>query len=137
MLKLEIYGNLNDERIKDINNLKTSFQNGVDRLYNKLKDLGFTPDSKSLDSIIEAIDKMYTDRYNDILTNTKIQAICKVYRWSGGGSQIVITITGDTYIDNGELKLKNISQYPLANDINTSGAHDHNMIAGQCMMKVI
>ena len=44
--------------------MKTSFQAGVDTLYNKCKGRGATPSAKTPTAIASAIDKIYTDRYN-------------------------------------------------------------------------
>ncbi len=42
-----------------INSLKTSFQDGVNKIYNYLKGLGFTPNPNSPDGICAAIQKVY------------------------------------------------------------------------------
>lgn len=47
------------------NNLKSSFQAGVDALYNKCRDCGATPSSKTPTAISNAIGTVYTNRYND------------------------------------------------------------------------
>lgn len=47
------------------NNLKSSFQAGVDALYNKCRDCGATPSSKTPTAISSAIGTVYTNRYND------------------------------------------------------------------------
>lgn len=47
----------NDETIpKAIDDIKKSFQDGVNKIYDKLKGLGFTPDSADLDDILDALD---------------------------------------------------------------------------------
>ena len=51
------YPELND-------NLKTSFQDGVDALYNKCKSCGVTPADKTPTAIVNAIQSIYTNRYN-------------------------------------------------------------------------
>ena len=48
-----------------INNLKTSFQIGVNKIFNYLKGLGFTPSSNSPDGICDAIQNVYNKRYTD------------------------------------------------------------------------
>ena len=44
--------------------MKSSFQAGVDTLYNKCKSRGATPSSKTPAAISTAIDTIYTNRYN-------------------------------------------------------------------------
>ena len=44
--------------------IKNSFQAGVDTLYNKCKNRGATPSSKTPTAISAAIDTIYTNRYN-------------------------------------------------------------------------
>ena len=44
--------------------VKQSFQDGVNRIYNALKGLGFTPKTNSPEGIVEAIQKVYDDRYD-------------------------------------------------------------------------
>ena len=51
LLLLEYHSNTND----DIN----SFQNGVDKIYNKCKSLGSTPTNNTPDSIIKSIQSIY------------------------------------------------------------------------------
>lgn len=50
---------------KTIDNLTKSFQDGVNRIFNCLKGLGFTPNPNSPDGICSAIQNMYNKRYND------------------------------------------------------------------------
>ncbi len=50
-----------ENRIHDI---VTSFQDGVNKIYNYLKGLGFTPTINSPDGICQAIQKVFDDRYN-------------------------------------------------------------------------
>lgn len=47
------------------NNLKQTFQAGVDALYNKCRDCGATPGSKTPTAISNAIGTIHTNRYND------------------------------------------------------------------------
>lgn len=49
---------------KTISDLATSFRDGVNKIFNKLKGLGFTPSQNSPDGICNAIQNMYDDRYN-------------------------------------------------------------------------
>lgn len=49
--------------IKVVNQIKKAFGDGVNKIYNKLVGLGFTPDSNSPDGVSAAIDKVYNDRY--------------------------------------------------------------------------
>jgi len=48
-----------------INNLIKSFQDGVNKIYDFLKGLGFTPNPNSPDGICSAIQDVYNKRYND------------------------------------------------------------------------
>ena len=47
-----------------INGIVTSFQDGVNKIFNYLKGLGFTPTINSPDGICQAIQKVFDDRYN-------------------------------------------------------------------------
>ena len=64
-----ITSNPNDESediaasIKVVNQIKMAFQDGVNKIYNKLIGLGFTPNQNSPDGINDAIEKIYNDRY--------------------------------------------------------------------------
>lgn len=48
-----------------IDHLTKSFQDGVNKIYNYLKGLGFTPNPNSPDEICGAIQNMYNKRYSD------------------------------------------------------------------------
>ncbi len=48
-----------------INEIAASFQNGVNKIYNKLKGLGFTPATNSPDGICGAIQNIYDTRYTN------------------------------------------------------------------------
>lgn len=48
----------------DITSIRSSFQNGVDTLYNKCKSCGSTPSSSTPTAIANAIQNIYTNRYN-------------------------------------------------------------------------
>lgn len=50
---------------KTISDLATSFRDGVNKIFNKLKGLGFTPSQNSPDGICNAIQNMYNKRYSD------------------------------------------------------------------------
>ena len=66
--------------------IESSFQDGVNKIYNKLKGLGFTPAANSPDGICQAIqtihDTRYTNGYNagrlqgqeDVKRNSQPQA---------------------------------------------------------------
>ncbi len=47
-----------------VEELKSAFQDGVNKIYDKIAGLGFTPETKSPDSINEAIQDMYDSRYS-------------------------------------------------------------------------
>lgn len=55
--------------VKSIDKIKQAFQDGVNKIYNKLSGLGFTPKTNSPDYINEAIQNMYDDRYELGFTN--------------------------------------------------------------------
>lgn len=59
---------LNDE----CNNIKQSFQVGVNTLYNKCISCGATPSNKTPTAIASAIMTIYTDRYNAGVNATKV-----------------------------------------------------------------
>ncbi|RKI90422.1 hypothetical protein D7V94_13385 [Parablautia intestinalis] len=69
--KEEVAANTNPDNLPSavvvdelIDNLKTSFQDGVDTLYNKCKSCGVTPSDKTPTAIVNAIQSIYTNRYN-------------------------------------------------------------------------
>ncbi|MBD5484506.1 MAG: hypothetical protein HDR18_03110 [Lachnospiraceae bacterium] len=51
--------------MKVISDLKQSFQDGVNSIYELLTKLGFTPDSKSLDDILNSIKEMHKNRFEE------------------------------------------------------------------------
>ncbi len=59
--------------IKTMNDLKTSFQDGVNKIYNKLKGLGFTPETNSPDDICGAIQNVHSSRYTDGYNSGRLQ----------------------------------------------------------------
>lgn len=63
--------------------MKTSFQGGVDTLYNKCKSRGATPSAKTPTAIASAIDKIYTDRYNAGFSAGKNDATIQTREVSG------------------------------------------------------
>ena len=63
--------------------MKTSFQGGVDTLYNKCKSRGATPSAKTPTAIASAIDKIYTDRYNAGFSACKNDATIQTREVSG------------------------------------------------------
>ena len=86
--------------------MKKSFQDGVDSLYNKLVSLGFTPDNKTPQAIINAIQKVYSDRYNSGYNQGIVDADARVNTSSASyvagynagrlqGQQDVISNPGD------------------------------------------
>lgn len=48
-----------------VEELQTAFRDGVNKIYNKLAGLGFTPQTKSPDDINQAIQDMYDSRYKE------------------------------------------------------------------------
>ena len=69
--KEEVTANTNPDNIPSavvvdelIDNLKTSFQAGVDTLFNRCQSCGSTPSAKTPTAISTAIQKIFTDRYN-------------------------------------------------------------------------
>lgn len=67
--------NMNDleQRIADcVSAMETTFQGGVDTLYNKCISCGVTPSNKTPTAIASAIMTIYTDRYNAGVNATKV-----------------------------------------------------------------
>lgn len=54
----------NNQLNSEMASMKTSFQAGVDTLYNKCSSCGATPSAKTPTAVSTAIQKIYTDRYN-------------------------------------------------------------------------
>ena len=82
--------------------METSFQDGVDTLYNKCVSCGQTPTDKSPTSISNAIQDIYNNRYNEGVSDALDDASSKV-------DQILDDI-GST-INNGEFCLSNEIDY--------------------------
>ena len=57
-------GDIFDSYGNSLRNLKQSFQDGVDTLYNKCVSCGSTPSSKTPTAISNSIQSIYTNRYN-------------------------------------------------------------------------
>lgn len=57
-------GDIFDSYGNSLRNLKQSFQDGVDALYNKCRSCGATPSAKTPTAISTAIQSIYTNRYN-------------------------------------------------------------------------
>lgn len=51
--------------MKTINDLSASFRNSVNKIYNKLKELGFTPSANNPDGICGAIQSIHDTRYTN------------------------------------------------------------------------
>ena len=51
--------------LKIVDDLKQGFQDGVNKIYDKLSELGFTPNTNSPDDVNEAIQGIYDKRYVD------------------------------------------------------------------------
>ena len=61
--------------LNTINDLKQSFQDGVNKIYNYLKGLGFTPNPNSPDGICTAIKNIYDKRYSDGRTQGQVDVV--------------------------------------------------------------
>ena len=84
-----------------INNLKKSFQDGVNKIYNYLKGLGFTPNPNSPDGICSAIQNVYNKRYSDGRTQGRQEVISNPgeYGISTNAKHFsMVSGTVDTYI---------------------------------------
>ncbi|MBD5395207.1 MAG: hypothetical protein HDR71_13290 [Lachnospiraceae bacterium] len=55
--------------LKIVDDLKQGFQDGVNKIYDKLSELGFTPNTNSPDDVNEAIQGIYDERYKLGLTD--------------------------------------------------------------------
>lgn len=87
------------ERICDVSELssemasmKTSFQAGVDTLYNKCSSCGATPSAKTPTAISTAIQKIYTDRYNAGLSAATLSK-CEVLATASNQDQTSLSHT--------------------------------------------
>lgn len=77
---------LNNNLVEKINEMKESFQAGVDAIYNKIKSLGTTPGGKDLDSILAAIQKLYASGAWELVL--KVQA--RVVPGTSQGDNVVV-----------------------------------------------
>ena len=97
-----------DELHEDIESMKTSFQDGVDTLYNKCVSLGVTPTAKTPTAIADAMQTIYTNRYNagvtyaDGRTNTSSASYTAGYNaGKAAGNDIKHSVTAQIYHENG------------------------------------
>lgn len=72
--------------------MKTSFQAGVDTLYNKCSSCGATPSAKTPTAISTAIQKIYTDRYNAGLSAATLSK-CEVLATASNQDQTSLSHT--------------------------------------------
>ena len=124
----------------DIDTLKSTFQNGVDTLYNKCVSRGATPSGKTPTAIAGAIDTIYNNRYNegysagrtqgqqDVISNpgaygiplrSGYQKLVEFTRWPNTGRTITTTITDYA-------RYKEITQSNIVVGIRNSGGHGSN-----------
>lgn len=81
----EINGNVETNKPVGANALKEliqAFQDGVNKIYNKLDGLGFTPITNSPDDINTAIQRMYDNRYMAGKESVDIAKNIKYYTWN-------------------------------------------------------
>ncbi|MDE6750547.1 MAG: hypothetical protein K2K21_16030 [Lachnospiraceae bacterium] len=80
----EIKGNVETDKAAGANALKELFQvfqDGVNKIYDKLAGLGFTPITNSPDGINDAILNMYDSRYKEGKESAEITQNLKYYTW--------------------------------------------------------
>lgn len=82
-----------------ISNLIQSFQDGVNKIFEKLKGLGFTPKNNSPDAICDAIDNVYNDRYNQGKVEGINDVINNPSNYGVGGNIITFIVTKDDFGD--------------------------------------
>lgn len=92
--KLKLLKDLIDGLGVDIGNIRTSFQAGVDTLYNKCVALGFTPAGKTPSNISDTISKIYTDRYNSGYSNGQAAVIANPTAYGIGSGGVVANAFG-------------------------------------------
>ena len=96
------------EQMNSLNSNLTSFQAGVDSLYDQISSLGVTPDGKTLANITAALQSLYNNAYNTGFTNGKASVthtIQAVWSAGGGGSTILIKIDGTQVANNYKVDL--------------------------------
>lgn len=112
-----------------INNLIKSFQDGVNKIFEKLKGLGFTPNPNSPDGICNAIQNMYNKRYNDGRTQGQedvkanpnaygVSTSAKYAQTCVGGTLVYTCPTTGNYNITALYQMKNDnSHHNLGNDV--------------------
>ncbi|HJA91893.1 MAG TPA: hypothetical protein H9717_02040 [Candidatus Eisenbergiella merdipullorum] len=120
----------------DIDTLKSTFQAGVDTLYNKCVSRGATPSDKTPTAISGAIDTIYTNRYTagrsqgqqDVINNpaaygiplrSGYQKLVSFTQWPSTGRTITTTITDYA-------RYREISQNNIVVGIRNCGGHGTN-----------
>lgn len=76
----------------EIENLKRAFLDGVNKIYNKLDGLGFTPSANSPEAICEAIQEIYNGRLQSWYTNNNYHD--GSYTWYTAACRINVAKTG-------------------------------------------
>lgn len=87
----EIKSNTDNEKAAGANAVKEliqAFQVGVNKIYNKLAGLGFTPKTNSPDDINKAIQNMYDTRYNEGKKSVEITENLKYYTWQVADTEV-------------------------------------------------
>lgn len=89
-------GTVTQQTLTDkISKMQSSFQDGVDTIVARLTALGVTPEASTPEGIAAAIEKMYTDRYNDGVTYADNRVNTNSANYKGGytAGQDSVTVT--------------------------------------------
>lgn len=113
-----------------VKELMQAFQDGVNKIYNKLDGLGFTPETNSPDDINVSIQKIYDSRYKkgyeDGNNAAQVYVINKSYDFGYGNGQRIQTANVETGI--------NTSQYTIKaagiTSVSINGVYDSNDLNG-------
>ena len=73
----------------DIDNMKISFQDGVDTLYDTCVSCGSTPTDKTPTAISEAIEDIYNTRYNEGYEDGEIAAEPEITSFTAAGATTI------------------------------------------------
>ena len=95
--------------VSTLNSNLTSFQTGVDSLYDQISSLGVTPEGKTLASITASLQSLYdtalasgkTTGYNEGYTAGKSAGTIVSVAGAGSANQNISTIVGELYICTG------------------------------------
>lgn len=106
------------------NNLQTSFQAGVDSIYNAVKGKGSTPSSKTPSAIVSAINAIKTGASGTLtlVTTNSVRLIKTNGDIEGYGT---FTTTTTLIFNNGTITNKTVTASGETNNWNSNGEHNH------------